>query len=171
MRLSPAVITVVVICLLSIGCSRSAEYYTRKANELSSSGDYAAADLNYRKALQHDSRSAEVYFRLGINQLKLGNSQAAFGSLNRALELAPAREDIQIAMGDLCLAGFIADTNRPKILYERVNSISDQLLAKHSDSYPGLRMKGYLSLVDSHPAEAAEYFRRANRQRGGRRFR
>src|SRR5690242_17988535 len=52
MQLFPALATVLALSFFFVGCARRADYYINKANKLASSGDYATADLNYRKAIQ-----------------------------------------------------------------------------------------------------------------------
>ena len=164
-RRCAALAVVALSVFLSCACSKSAEHYLQKGNELSAAGKHSEASLNYRRAIQQNPKLAEAYYRLGLTELKLQNPRTAFEALGRALQLSPAREDFKIAYADLCLAGYIANPARPQNLYQVIHKISDELLAKDANSFAGLRMKGYLALLESRPAEAAEYFQQAHQRR------
>jgi hypothetical protein len=60
--------TVFVLTLL-LGCGKSVDDYIKKGNSLFSSDQFAEAELNYRKALQKDSKSGEAYYRLALAEL------------------------------------------------------------------------------------------------------
>jgi len=164
-RCYAAVAVIALIVFLSSACSRSAEYYLQKGNELDAAGKHSEASLNYRRAIQQNPKLGEAYYKLGLTELRLQNARGAFEALSRAVQLSPAREDFKVAFGDLCLAGYIANPARPQNLYQAVTKISDELLAKDANSFPGLRMKGYLAILEARPADAAGYFQRANQQR------
>jgi tetratricopeptide (TPR) repeat protein len=150
---------------LCSACSKSAEHYLQKGNELEAAGKHSEASLNYRRAIQQNPKLGEAYYKLGLTEMRLQNARSAFDALGRAVQLSPGRDDFSIAFGDLCLAGYIANPARPQNLYQTVSKISDQLLTKDANSFAGLRMKGYLAILESRPADAAGYFQRANQQR------
>jgi tetratricopeptide (TPR) repeat protein len=158
------VVVIALSAFLCCACSKSAEHYLQKGNELSAAGKNSEASLNYRRAIQQNPKLSEAYYRLGLTELKLQNLRVAFEALGRAMQLSPGREDFKVAYADLCLAGYIANPARPQNLYHIVSTTSDELLAKDANSFPGLRMKGYLALLESRPAEAAGYFQRASQQ-------
>ena len=151
--------------LLCSGCSKSAEYYLQKGNQLAAAGKNSEASLNYRRAIQQDPKLGDAYYRLGLTEMKLQNARSAFEAFGRAMQLSPAREDYKIAFADLCLVGYIADPARPQYLYQTIGRVSDELLAKDANSFAGLRMKGYLALLESRAADAVGYFQRAIQQR------
>jgi tetratricopeptide (TPR) repeat protein len=148
--------------LCSLSCVRGPSYYLDKGNQLFSAARYEEASLNYKKALQKDTNSAEPHFRLGISELRQDHFPAAWEQLNRAFELAPNRDDIKVELGELCLVGLIANPDRPLNQYNRLKEISAQLLAKDSNSFAGLRFRGYLALIDRKLDDAIESLRRAN---------
>lgn len=150
---------------LCSACSKTAEHYLQKGSELEAAGKYSEASLNYRKAIQENPKLGEAYYKLGLTELRLQNARTAFEALGRAVQLSPERTDFKVALGDLCLAGYIANPSRPQHLYLAVSKISEELLAKDANSFSGLRMKGYLALLESRPADAATYFQRASQQR------
>jgi predicted Zn-dependent protease len=143
------------------GC-RSGAYYLAKGRELSSRQKYDEAALNYRKAIQKDSHFGEAYFQLGLTEIHLNQGRDAYQSLSRAADLLPGRDDVKIALADFTFKAYIADRTRPKILYDEVTRLSDQLLANNPKSYDGLRLKGYLAASDKKLKEAEDFFQRAN---------
>src|SRR5579864_1032179 len=161
-----AVVAILALCaFLCSACSKSAEHYLQKGNEFEAAGKHSEASLNYRRAIQENPKLGEAYYKLALAELKLQNPRSAFESLSRAVQLSPERTDFKVALGELCLAGYIANPSRPQNLYQSVGKISDELLSKDANSFAGLRMKGYLALLESRPAEAVEYFQRASQQR------
>jgi tetratricopeptide (TPR) repeat protein len=151
----------VLLSILSIGCARSSSYYIKKGNDLFASGKFSDASINYKKAFQKDN-SAEAYFRFGLSESRQQHFQVAWESLSRASGLAPQREDIRVEVGNLCLAALIANPSRPVNLYNCVEQISNQLLAKDRNSFIGLRFKGYIAFFDNRMDEAIECFRHAH---------
>jgi tetratricopeptide (TPR) repeat protein len=164
-RYCAAVAILALSAFLCSACSKSAEHYLQKGNEFYAAGKHSEASLNYRRAIQQNPSMAEAYYRLGLTELKMQNARGAFEAFGRAVQLSPGREDFKVALGELYLAGYIANPARPQNLYQAVSKISDELLAKDANSFAGLRMKGYLALLESRPADAAGYFQRASQQR------
>ncbi|HYL37652.1 MAG TPA: tetratricopeptide repeat protein [Bryobacteraceae bacterium] len=160
-----SLIAVVALCALSAACIHSASYYLQKGNNFLAAGKYDEASLNYRKAIQKDSHSAEAYLRLGIAETNLKHFPAAWENLNRALDLAPQRDDIRVQLGDFCVAGFIIDRSRPANLYNRLKELSGQLLAKDPNSFDGLRFRGYLAAFDHRMDQAIDDLGRAHRMK------
>jgi tetratricopeptide (TPR) repeat protein len=156
-------IVFILLGLAASSCSRSAASYVDRGNSFYNAGNYSDAALNYRKALQKDLQSGEAYYRLGKTDLKLGDQQEAYRILSRAADLLPNRDDIKIELGNVCLAFYLADPQKPPVLYDRLTKISQQLLAKNSDSYDGLRFQGNLMRNDRKISEAIEAFRHADR--------
>jgi tetratricopeptide (TPR) repeat protein len=91
--------------------------------------------------------------------------RGAYQALNEAATLLPARNDIKASLGDLCVRLLSSDPTRPRNLRDTATRISDEILAKNPKSFPALRMKGGLALLDNRPTEAVGYFRRARQQR------
>ena len=144
------------------GCGRSPGYYLATGRELFSKQKYVEAALNYRKAIQKDSRYGEAYYQLGLTEVLLNERMNAFQDLTRASELSPGRDDVQLTLGDLCFNSYLADPTHPKQLYDRVVTLADRFLAKNPKSYDGLRWKGYLAAADRKFKEAEEFFQAAN---------
>jgi tetratricopeptide (TPR) repeat protein len=151
----------VAIAMMVGGCGRSAAGYLEKGNENLAAGKTADAVLNYRKAIQKDPKLGEAYYRLGL-ALSGENASQAYQALLTASSLMPARDDVKIHLGDLCLQSYLADSNRPKRLYDQIQQVSKQLLSKDPNSVEGLRFKGYLALIDRRIPEAIAVFRSAS---------
>jgi len=156
-------IVLVFLGLAGSSCSRSAASYVDRGNTFFARGNYSDATLNYRKALQKDPQSGEAYYRLGMADLKLGDPREAYNLLSRAADLLPNRDDIKIELANVCLAFYLTDPQKPRVLYDRLTKISQQLLAKNSESYDGLRFQGDLTRTDGKIKEAIEIFRHAER--------
>jgi tetratricopeptide (TPR) repeat protein len=146
--------------LSSWGC-RSTQHYFKRGDEFYRSGHYQEAALNYRKALQKDPNFGDAYLGLGLSEFKQQHFTQAWQYLNRAVDLLPDSRTAKVDLGELCLDGLIQDPRRPKNLYQRLGAISDQLLAQDSNSFAGLRFKGYLALIDGRMEEAVRDFRKA----------
>ena len=148
--------------LLSCTSSEKAKQrYLTKANELAQSGKASEARLNYKKALQKDPRFGEAQYRLGLLELKENQIWEAYNALNLAVSLSPENQEAKVAFANLCLKMYLTDPHRTKTTYDRVVSLSTDLLQKNPQSYDGLRLKGYVAVLDRLPTQAIEYFERA----------
>ena len=123
---------------------------------------YADAELNYKKATQKDPAFGPAWYQLGLLYLRTARTADAYSTLSRAADLLPNREDVKVTLADLCMAVYIADRRRPALMYKRVETLADQLLAKNAKSYAGLRLRGHLAAADQKYADAEDLYRRAN---------
>ena len=158
--------TLCAFILLMSGC-RSARTYVEKGNAFFDRGEYREASLNYRKALQKDPKSGEAYHRLGLSEWKQGNAADAFQALSFAVQLSPDSEPSRVDLCNFALEIYLQDPQRPKLLYDRLVALGEELLRKNPNSPDGFRVKGYLALLDHKPQPALEFFRRANQARPG----
>src|SRR3984893_8381142 len=152
----------VLLALLSTACSRSPQHYFDVANKLAAQGNYADADLNYRKAIQKNATFGEAYFQLGLMNLKLVRCQPAYQTLSTAAQLLPAREDVQAKFADFTMTLYLADPRRAEVLYAKITAIANQFTAKNSRSFDGLRLKGHLAMADQNLSGAEEFYAQAN---------
>ena len=144
------------------GCGRSAESYAAKANALFDKGEYSEASLNYRKAIQKKPADGELYYRVAMAELKQNQGSQAFQDLNQAVRLSPQNRDARSELENLVLTSYLTDPNRPKALYDILVKLSDQWLAENPNSPEGLRIKGYLAMVDKRAEEAVALLERAH---------
>jgi tetratricopeptide (TPR) repeat protein len=153
---------VAALILLEGACGRGPAYYLDKGDKLYAKGSFADASLNYRKAIQKDPAFGPAYYQLGLSELRLGKTPEAYSDLIRAADLLPNREDVKVTLADLTLAAYMSDRRRPAPLQKRIITLSDQLIAKNANSYPGLRIKGHLAAADRDFPNAEEFYRKAN---------
>jgi tetratricopeptide (TPR) repeat protein len=145
--------------LLGAGaCGHGAGYYLDKGNALFAKGDFAEAELNFRKAAQKDAASGMAFYRVGLCELKENKAAPALQDLDEAVRLMPDNEDAKRDLANLMLGGFIGDPSRPQSLYERMVRLSDDWLRRNPRSAEGLRIKGYLAMVEKRPQEAVTLF-------------
>jgi tetratricopeptide (TPR) repeat protein len=159
MRIALPVLAAMVVIT---GCRNSASDYLAKGRELSAKQQYAEAVINYRNAIQRDPQFGEAYYQLGLIEVRLNHRPEAFQNLSRASDLLPDRDDVKVTLGDFSFNTYSADRARPKVLYDTVTSLADQLIAKDPKSYDGLRWKGYIAASDKKLKDAEEFFHRAN---------
>ncbi|HTA67914.1 MAG TPA: tetratricopeptide repeat protein [Bryobacteraceae bacterium] len=153
----------VFLLVSTMACRVRPEAITKKADKLFTSGNYAEAELNYKKALQKDSNYGEAHYGLALTELQLLKTREAYDSMSRAADLLPNRPDVKIRLADFALALYLPDPKHPANLYNQLNQLSGDLLAKDPNSFDGLRIKGHLATAENKTADAADFFRKANR--------
>jgi predicted Zn-dependent protease len=156
MKNVPWIALCLALAICAVGCSRSVQQFIDRGNQAFAAKKYEEAALNYRNALKKDPRSGEAYYRLALADLKLNKSGDAYQMLNQAVALSPKNTAAKIELADLSLAAYIRSPGHPAQFYNRASSVSKELLAANPDSADGLRLKGEISLLDNHPAEAVE---------------
>jgi tetratricopeptide (TPR) repeat protein len=157
-----AVLALAATFLLS-GC-HSAKSYLEKGNALFAQGQFAEATLNYRKAIQKDPGFGEAYYRAGLAELKdtKDNKVAeALQDLQQGVRMMPDNQAARTDLTNLLLGAYIGDARHPKFLYDLLVQYSAEWLARDPNSMQGLRIKGYLAMLERRPEEAVELFRRA----------
>jgi tetratricopeptide (TPR) repeat protein len=150
------------LCVCQLGCSRGPQYYVAKGNRLYSEGKYPEAVLNYRNGIKKDANFAEAHYRLGLAELKQGNGRGAYDEFQRAVALAPNREDIRVELANLVLMSYSADPGKPKVLYNQIRDTAEYLLNKDANSFQGLRLRGDVLSIDGRFDEAIVVFRKAD---------
>lgn len=159
--------TLLTVCLLALGCSRTAEHYVKKGVDAYSAGKYTDASVEFRKALQQDPNNGEAYYRLGLSELGLRKANQAVDAFTRAAEILPQRLDVQNQLAQLLLIAYMGNPERPESLYKRLANLAVQMTTIDPESVDGLRLKGILAMVDKRPEESVEYLRRAVRNKPG----
>jgi tetratricopeptide (TPR) repeat protein len=155
-------IAVSILCLIVAGCGRNVGDYLNRGAKQYAAGRYADATIDYRKALQKDAKSGAAYYGLGRSLLKQEKAPDAFDAIRQAVALAPENMDAKRLLTDLALPAYLSDSRRPKFLYDTLNGLAAQFLAKDANSYDGFRLKAYLAVSDRNAVDAEAYFRRAN---------
>src|SRR5262245_2087763 len=156
-------LTLLTLTTLFLGaCSRTARDYYEKGNNSFESRKYQDAVIQYQKALQKDPNLGEAYYRIGLAEMEQDRGIQAYAPLLRAVQLMPANEAAKIKLADLSLALYVVAPRHPKALYDQIEKLADELLAKNKASFDGLRLKGSLRLLDRNPEEAITFFERAS---------
>jgi tetratricopeptide (TPR) repeat protein len=145
-----------------VSCRQSPQDYVAKGNTFFDAGKYQDAILNYKKAIQKDSKFGEGYYRLGLAELKTDQVREAYEALSNANAFLPDRADVKITFGDFVMLAYLSNKNRPVFLYTQLVKLSDNLITKDPSSYDGLRYKGALAWADGRLKEAEELFQKAN---------
>ena len=102
------VVTALVVLGFMLGCSsmeQKRDGFFKEGKELFEKGDYTRAQLQFKNALQIDSKFAPAMVWLAKCQLKTENFRGAFGALNQAIEIDPKLAEAQILLGRLYLGG------------------------------------------------------------------
>jgi tetratricopeptide (TPR) repeat protein len=142
-------------------CAVSPAQYVEKGNALFESGKYADAEINYQKALQKDPNLGEAYYRLGLTKMREAQPAEAYKVLSRAAELLPNRKEVTVALADSALAAYLR-SGGIATYYDRVQSISSLLLKDDPKSYDGLRLQGFVAVIDRRYPEAVDLLRKAD---------
>jgi tetratricopeptide (TPR) repeat protein len=158
-----AFVCVVVIALgAGTACIASKESYVAKGNKLYDAGKYVEASLSFRKAIQKDPNFGEAYYRLGLADIKQGQGSEAYDALYRAAQLLPDRTEVAVELGDVVLAGYLANPRRPQRLYDQLTGISKRLVSANPNSFDGLRFQGDIALSERQYERANALFAKAN---------
>jgi len=150
------------LCLLGAGCSTSPSAYVERGRKALAQEKYAEAEIDYLKATQAKPGFGEAWYGLGLARLRQGRPGEAFESLTRAGDLLPAREDVAVSLAETSMAIYLASPARTAEMYQHVAAASAALLKRDPNSYNGLRLKGYVAMIDRHYPEAIELLKKAD---------
>ncbi|MDH5641953.1 MAG: tetratricopeptide repeat protein, partial [Nitrospira sp.] len=150
----------VIITLVSVSCTGSSPEakmaaHLEQAEQYFKNHKYQEAIIEYRNVIQLDDKHANAHYQLALAYLKLGgipNLQAAFGALNRTVELDKTNHDAQLKLGELLLLG-----NDPAKARERAEIV----LVSAPQHTEGLILKGRSLINEKHFAEAIPELKKA----------
>ena len=105
---------VVAVAMLAAACSGDPETlkreYVASADAYMAADKYAEAIIEYRNAIQQDSRFGEARYKLALAYIKINDGNRALDEAVRAADLLPEDVDAQIQAANLLvLAGRYAD--------------------------------------------------------------
>jgi tetratricopeptide (TPR) repeat protein len=123
---------------------------------------YAEAEIDYQKAIQAKPDFGEALYGLGLARFKEGNLRDALQSLTRAGDLLPSRDDVAVTLAEISMAIYLSSPGGTGEFYQRVAATASSLLKRNPNSYDGLRLKGYIAMIDRHFPEAIELLRKAD---------
>ena len=136
--------------------------YVDNGNKYFTRGKYKEASIMYRRALNKDARYGEAWYRLGLVNMQLGVPQEAIRAFSRAHELDPANTDAAVRLADLELLFYIGNPQGNRPLLAELKDLDAQLLKKDPKSFDGLRISGYLALIEKDVNGAIAKFEAAN---------
>lgn len=148
--------------LLGLAGCRSAYNYFEKGNAAFAEGKFADATLNYHAAIQKDPSFGDAYYRAGLSELKQNKAAQALEDLESAVRLLPKSNAAKTDLTNLMLGAYVGDPQRPKFLYDQLVKYSNEWLKRDPDSMQGLRIQGYLAMLEQRPEEAVELLRHAH---------
>lgn len=150
---------------VAVGCKPSAETLVSRCAANVKKADLDNAVLDCRKALQHQPRSAEALYWLGLAYFRQGKGSEAFESLRSALGVRPDDPRMREAFADVAIAALASAPTAVPSLYQAVSDTADWFLRKDPNSFHGHRLTGRLALLDKQPASAVTSLRKALTQR------
>jgi tetratricopeptide (TPR) repeat protein len=152
-----AVTLLLLACTLT-GCSRdpkvSRDHFLRSGQQYFDKGQVDAAAIQFRRAVQVDSRYGESYYRLAVAQLSLRQWRDAYKSLNKALELDPAHVPARLELANLKLAARQISDAR---------SEAQMVLDQDPNNLKGQLLLGRISLVEKDYKQALQHFKESQR--------
>ena len=152
--------------LLSLtGCTRDPAALVRNGNKYFERHKYKEASIMYRRALQKDRRNGEAWYKLGEVDLATGQMADALGSFQRAVQVDPGNTDAAGKLADLYLAASVFSPAGRQQDVTEVKSIAKELLKRNPQSYDGLRLTGFIALIEQHLPDAIAAFEQANQIR------
>src|SRR5579863_5726871 len=80
-----------------------AKEHVEKGNQYFAQKQFAAAENEYRQAIQINPEVGDAYYRLGLLQIEQEHPTAASQSLARAVDLDPRNADARLHYGDLVI--------------------------------------------------------------------
>src|SRR5215469_1753112 len=157
MRITIALLVLSFIFGLS-SCSRDpkarAQHLVESGKQYADKGKYDAAEIQFRRAVQLNSQSAEAYYQLGINELRLQNLREAYRAFTRATELDPKQSSALIELAALKQVARKTDDSR---------ALLQQALEIDSGNIRARVLLGTASLEDGKYLQALEEFKEAQR--------
>jgi tetratricopeptide (TPR) repeat protein len=121
-------------CVL-VGCSRDPktrrDKFLRSGQRYFEKGDYQAASIQLRRALQIDPRFAEGHYRLALSDLRLRQWQDAYLELHKSIEIDPNYVPPHLALAEFYFAGRRTSDARQElrvVLRQEPNNLDAHLL-------------------------------------------
>ena len=134
--------------------------YLRRGNTFATAGNFADAELQYRKALQKDGGNGEAYLRYGKLLSHKGRWPEAVSVLGKAAQLLPGSDEARRELGRAAASVLLRNPTNAQI-YGIAKRLSDELLARNPGSPEGWRIRGYVESVDGHPPQVIDALRRS----------
>jgi len=164
---NPYAASLAALCLAAAGCSTGPSTWAERGKKALAASKNAEAEIDYLKATQAKADFGDAWYGLGLSQSRQGHLGDAFQSLTRATELLPAREDVAVSLAETSMAIYLSSPARSPQLYQQVVTTANDLLKRNPNSYDGIRLQGYIAMIDRHYPEAIELLRKADSMKPG----
>ena len=122
-----------------------------KGKEYFDKGEYKSARIEFKNAIQIDSRFARAHLMLGETSLKLGDAQDAFRSYSAVAEIEPTNTEAQLKLATFLLLGQKYPDARKRV---------DDILAREPNNVDALLLLATLHGHDENLFEAANCFKK-----------
>ncbi len=155
---SAAALTCLALVFAS-GCgliSKDAASMVRKGVNAERAGQYAAAMLQYRMALEKDAKFVGAHEGIARLALQMGELVVARESLARAVELRPADEKLLKQLAETSYKIYFGDPGRPTALLREVEELAGRLRAKWPGNPDGYRILSQVLMERHRTKEAVE---------------
>ena len=130
---------ITILIVFDSACGVGPVQYIDRGNKFFESGQYADAEINYRKAVQKDPKLGEAYYRLGTVLLREAHADEAYKSLVVAAGSLPGRHDVAVALADASFAAYLRNP-RAALYYETEplgsRSQPGRFIQDHETIYP-----------------------------------
>ena len=132
--------------------------------ELARKGQYEAAIVEWRKALQLGPNEANIYLNLGVALARLGRSNEAMAQYQKALEINPAAVEVLVRLGIA-----LAEAGRFDEAIARYRKVLEIRQENDSEAYDATtyNLVGEALSGKGETAEALKNFEKATRLRPG----
>jgi Tfp pilus assembly protein PilF len=128
------------------GAAPASNAEVQKGIDLLSNQDFAGAKAILQKAVEQDSKDSQALFYLGVAESGLGETDAAIGHLQQALQLDP-----KLVEAALNLSALLLDKER----FDEALSVADQGLASAPNDTGLIQNKAMALLLSGKEADAA----------------
>jgi tetratricopeptide (TPR) repeat protein len=143
----------------STAMSRGQEYYQKAS--------YAAAEIQFEKAIQQDANFGQAWLWLGRTEERLGKATGAGLALKEAVSLMPGQAPPLTELANFLLVAYTGDPRHPVELYKQISEIADQLLSDDPESFEGTKLRGFLAASENDSTRAVSLLQQANKQEPG----
>ena len=150
-----------ILIILLIGCNHDPGFYMERGNQLYDRGDFPAAVIEYRNALQKDGSLGKAYYRIALCEIARKRVQEAYAALLNATRLDPTIVDARIKLAEMSLALYVNATTTRQGLADRVTNLANGLLQVDPTSIDGVTLKGRLAMLDQRYGQAIDFFEKA----------
>ena len=152
MKKSLLVLVLIVTTALS-GCGgKSKEGLHAEGVKQLNAGNPGGAIVLFKSALEKDENFADARYQLARAYAAMGKREQAEKEFTKALKQNPSRDEIQLELAKLAIAGKKGD---------EAASLAGQYLAKHPDNPEALELLGVSSALKKQYQEAETYLLKA----------